>query len=102
MMCVPIQTGPDEYTVVVIFFDENIRRMKDYDPGELVISKFGLPWAAMRLKTLHFHYATTEEGNKLSGLKDMTELKDFLNYLSRGWKAQGDDHDSDYQSPGRN
>jgi hypothetical protein len=104
MMCVPLQTGPDKFVLVVVLFDESIKRMKEYDPGEILISRLGLPWARWHLQTIHLHYATAEEGNKLSSIKDMAELKAFLNHLARGWKfrPEAGDGDSMYQTPGKN
>jgi hypothetical protein len=49
MLSIPFQINDSEYSVYLGFDDEGLERMKAYDPGEVVVRDFGLPYNRLRL-----------------------------------------------------
>lgn len=92
------------YVLLVIFEDENIERMKEHDPGELVIEKLGLPWSVLQPAAIHFIYASPDEVRTLMSLPPDQVQGYIKTVLFRGWKFQPEkgDNDDSYQRPKQN
>lgn len=103
MMTIPLQVNSGEYDLVIILEDENIERLKGYDPGEVDISKLG-PFSNLRVRRIQIAYANPEEVKLIGLCNTRGQLAETLNNLSRGWKFRPELGDSDmaYQSPGKN
>ena len=97
MLTIPFQTSPDEYRVFVCLKDENISRIKAYDPAEIDASKFG-PYSKMQFKGVIIGYVTdAEERQILEAAHD--QIPKLLQNLSRGFKfrPRAGDNDIPYQ-----
>lgn len=96
--------APASYVLLIILEDENISRLKQYDPGELSIAKLGEPWCNLKLAGIHFIYASPDEVKTLMSLP-YTEIGSYIKKtLFRGWKYKPEegDNDSSYQRPKEN
>lgn len=104
MMCIPMQSGPNEFVVHLILGNENIERLKAYDPAEFLIGHLPPPYRTWTLKGVMLMYATPEEQQRLQQIGDVDRLIAELKQLSRGWtyKPEQGDHDGDYQAPTKN
>lgn len=98
MRVIPMQVVTGEYSVFVIFEDENIERLKAYDPGELNLLKLGHPWNGMKIRDVVLMYATAEEIAMLDKTSSAADIKSCLRVLCRGWKYHPElgDHDGPY------
>lgn len=103
MMTIPLQVNSVEYDLVIVLEDENIERLKGYDPGEVDISKLG-PFSNLRVRRIQITYANPEEVKLIGLCNTRGQLAGILNNLSRGWKFRPElgDNDMAYQSPGKN
>ena len=57
MVLVPFQVEPGQYSVFVILQDDNLERIKTYDPAEITLNKMPDPWISMKLKDILIGYA---------------------------------------------
>lgn len=104
MMTVPLQIDAVHFDLFVILEDENIERIKNYDPAELVGKSLGSPWIYLRIRNVIILYATADETRRLSECANKPATVDMLRHLSRGWEHRPDKGDSDesYQRPNQN
>jgi hypothetical protein len=96
MLTIPFQVKPGEFNVFVCLKDDNIARIKSYDPAEVSAEKFGL--AGRKLNTVIIGYVTDEEEAEIlrASIADIPKL---LHKLSRGFafKPKEGDNDIPYQ-----
>lgn len=105
MICIPIQVGSDRYDILIVLEKENIDRIMEYDPAEVVISKLGSPWKDWKVRTVSVLFATKPEIGELQSsmqssrvLADPTIFPAVIEKLYRGWKyrPEAGDHDDNY------
>lgn len=98
MYTIPFQVSPTEFSVFVVMRDENIDRIKAYDPAEVRSEKFGLPWVHLKLKDVIIGYCTAEEEVEIKAITSPEQTVEMLKKLSRGWayRPEAGDHDLDY------
>ncbi|TAL03527.1 MAG: hypothetical protein EPO08_03915 [Rhodospirillaceae bacterium] len=95
---IPFQVSATEYSVFVCLQDENIERMRQYDPAEVTLNKIGFPG---KLKDVIIGYGTDEDFERISrALNSGTDVRAVLRTLSRGFRYRPDqgDHDGPYLS----
>lgn len=95
MLVIPFRYDVVSYSVFVVLSDENLTRLREYDPAEVTVDKLGPPWASMRLKDVIIAYATARELEALTHLRTDGEVRRALMDLSRGFKFRPDRGDSD-------
>ena len=93
MITIPFQESPTEFSVFVCLKDENIDRIKSYDPAEISADKFG-PYSKLRLKTVIVGYVTDDEERQLLRA-DKRDIPQLLKQLSRGFKFKPEHGDMD-------
>ncbi len=100
MMCVPFAIDDKHYSVFVVLEDENLERMRAYDPAELVLSKVEGNFPGKRLKDIVIGYATAADVAEVLRLANDGKPREALKYLSRGWafKPEAGDYDGPYLS----
>ena len=100
MFCLPIQVSDNEYAVYVFLEDENLERMRAYDPAVVTTQAFGGRFASLRCKEVVVGYATAEDLNIVMGMCSEGKVKDALRHLTRGFRYRPDqgDHDGPYLS----
>jgi hypothetical protein len=97
MFIIPFQVSQTEYTLFIALDQENIDRIKNYDPAEVVKTNLGQPWSGLALKDVIIGFATEEEKNKVMELWKAGQPQKALRLLSRGFKFRPDRGDSDDQ-----
>ena len=95
MFVMPFQLNEREFSVFVAIQDDNIERMRVYDPAEFSIAKMGLPWRNLKLKDIIIGYATEADMLHFQKLCQQGKQGEGLQYLSRGWKYRPDQGDND-------
>jgi hypothetical protein len=61
MFVLPFSIDPETYSIFVVLDDENLSRIKEYDPAEVVTKLFGPPWTGRKVKDIVITYATEAE-----------------------------------------
>jgi hypothetical protein len=98
MHVIPFRVSNSQYSIVVVLQDENLSRIKEYDPAEVTLDKMGSPWNQLRLKDVIITYATDAEMMKVMRLMASGDVRKGLQLIARGFKfkpAEGD-HDGPY------
>ena len=101
MMLLPASINEREYSLFVILEEENIERIKQYDPAEATVSKLGPPWTTLQLRDVVITYvAAGEEKDRFINMVQRGEINEALRMLSRGFAYRPDlgDHDRPYES----
>lgn len=103
MMTFPLQLTQDEYDLVIILEDENIERLKKYDPAEIVGKNLG-SFAKLKIRNIQICYATPEETMEISNCHTIGEVAKAIRKLGRGFRYRPElgDSDSAYQTPRKN
>jgi hypothetical protein len=99
MLTMPVQVSQGEYALFVVLEDDNIVRMKEYDPAEVDLHKLGPPWNKLRLRTVIVGYlAPGEDTKEFHRLIGEGRPKAAIRYLNRGFRFRPErgDHDADY------
>jgi hypothetical protein len=101
LFTIPFQVRPLHYSVVVVLSDENIERIRHYDPAEIVSGDItralGEPWHWLTLRDVIVAYATTEELNTVTVLVKEGKATEALRLVTRGWQYRP--HEGDGASP---
>jgi len=103
MQGIPIRRkGAKEYDLFIVLEDENLARMKEYDPAEIEPSNMGAPWNGLRLRRILLCYANPEDAKLLPGLIRDGRGKEVMDILTRGWRFRPElgDHDGPYINMG--
>lgn len=104
MITIPLQVNPAQYDLFIILEDENIERIKKYDPAEVVGKNLPPQWSSTKIRNIMILYANAEEVKRLALITDTNDAVNQLKELSRGWKYKPEEGDNDepYQSPRKN
>lgn len=102
MIAVPLQLNEREYMIFVVLDDENVERIRQYDPAEVNIAKTIASgrMAGLTLRDVVIGYATQEEIDQLTQSRSREEVMARLQHLSRGFafRPGKGDHDAPYLS----
>lgn len=101
MFCLPIQISPTEFALYIFLQDENLERMRQYDPAEVKMAHLGDAFkGALRLKEILIGWASEEDFERVMELCQRGEPKEALRHLTRGFRYRTDqgDHDGPYLS----
>lgn len=103
MISIPMQVNDLLYDLFVILEDENIERIKNYDPAEIVTQNMPKPWRSMSIRNVILMRATSEEMIHITSLHNFDDVKAAIKNLSRGWKykPKSGDNDGSYQMLGK-
>jgi hypothetical protein len=94
MYMIPFQINPQEYSVFVVLEEENLERMKAYDPAEFNLWKLGDSWLTLRLRDVIIGYATGPDSARVMELCRAGKPNSALRHLSRGFRYRPDQGDS--------
>lgn len=99
MMTLPLRISETEIDVFVILEDDNIERIRKYDPAEIVRKNTG-QFANLAIRNVVIMYASKADIATIMPMFENGNPRQALQYLSRGWKYRPDsgDHDGDYES----
>jgi hypothetical protein len=85
MIVLPFQINARQYSVYIGFDEEGLERMKAYDPGEVVVRDWGLPFARLELKDIIIGYYTAKDFEDIQRLGAEGKGHEALRLLTRGW-----------------
>lgn len=99
MTLIPLQTTRTSYRLFVILEDDNIERIRHYDPAQVMPDKMGAEWADLKLDAVIIGYATHEEIQDLQSCQNSKALEAALKNLERGfaYRPEKGDYDGNYK-----
>jgi hypothetical protein len=68
MITIPFQVSATEYSVYIGLGDDNIERVRQYDPAEVVLSQLGEPFQRLKLKDIVVGYCSEDDFKKVGDL----------------------------------
>ncbi len=100
MQCVPFQVSRESFDIFVILEEDNLLRMKAYDPAEVVKASLGERFERLKLRNVIIGYATDEDLKQFHDFVARGDVQGGLKYLSRGWayRPERGDSDAPYES----
>lgn len=100
MFCLPLQIDEREYALYVFLEEENLDRMKEYDPAEVNTARLGEAFLRLRLREVIIGYATAADLKTVIELCHVGKPRKALRYMTRGFRYRPDqgDHDGPYLS----
>lgn len=103
MIAIPYGCTAETFSVFVILQDDNLARIKSYDPAALTINKLPRTYDGLRLVEVNIGYATESEVEELMEMATTSGIEAILKKLSRGFKYKPDagDHDGPYEGARR-
>jgi hypothetical protein len=98
MFIIPLGIEPGIYSIFVVLDDDNLERIKKYDPAEIVTKSLGPPWTGRKLKDIVITYATAAEQAQVIAMCREGRIREALRLLTRGWQYRPDrgDYDGPY------
>jgi hypothetical protein len=97
MQLIPFVMDKDHYHLFVVLEDANIKRMKQYDPGQVDLRKLPEEWHSRKLDMVVIGYATPQDLAQVHALIKAGAGSAALEFLSRGFaykQAEGDNDDA--------
>jgi hypothetical protein len=96
MLCLPVVVSEKAYDLFVILEEENLTRMKAYDPAEVITGNLPAEYSVHRkVRNLILMYATAKDLRIVMELCKEERPREALRYLSHGyrWRAERGDRD---------
>lgn len=96
MFMIPLQVDDTSYELFFVIGEENLNRMKKYDPVTRSLADIPYPFNKMKCSRLIICYADDLEMKKLENLAKSSDLRGILDSLLRGFKfdpSTGDGED---------
>lgn len=91
---IPFPVGPLHYSVIVVLSDENIERIRERDPVEVVTPEIaavmGPEYAWRTLRDVVITYATADEMVTAAALIKDGKVREALQLLTRGYRYRPD------------
>jgi hypothetical protein len=96
MICIPFTVKPGIYDIMVVLEQENIDRIKEYDPAMIPLDDFPEPFKSMQLSEVHITFGNKEDlAFCMAQEQGPAGLKIVLEHLTRGWKYKPEQGDND-------
>lgn len=95
MQIIPFMVDEGHFNIFVVLEDENLRRMKAYDPAQFALDKLPGEWRSRKLNVVIIGYATPADLAHVKHLADAGVPDAVLVFLSRGFAFRPDLGDSD-------
>jgi len=101
MLAIPLRISETEYSIFLVLGDDNLERIRAYDPAELSVPKVVAQnprIARLTLKDVVICYATLAENEELIRLAGEAKFVEALRKLTRGfrYRPKEGDHDGAY------
>jgi len=94
MIVIPLVCGEAEMDICIVLEDENLQRIRAYDPAEVVRSAMG-PWADHAIRNVIVTYATPADMVTVNILMEQQSIGAAMQYLARGFRYRPDRGDTD-------
>ncbi len=95
MIMIPLAWPDGSFDLIVVLEDENLERMREYDPAEIKWRDLG-KFSQYRPKTIQIGYGTSEDVKKISELSQQGKVAEAIKLVSRGWKYRPEAGDHDF------
>lgn len=93
MLLIPVLNN-GRVDLLVVLEDDNIERIKQYDPAEVKWSD--LPYWAVRPGVIGIGYATADEVRRIHEFAEAGKPEEAIKLVSRGWKFRPERGDHDF------
>lgn len=97
MLVIPFRISEKQYSIFVVLEEENMERLRAYDPAEVIVPQVEerMSFSGGKLKDVVIGYATAKDMDVLKTFFEQNKIREALQYLSRGWRYRPDagDHD---------
>ena len=99
MLSLPVKVSDTEMDLFVILEDDNIERIKQHDPAEIVRRNLG-PMSRFTIRNVVIAYAGKEDLATVMPMFENGNPNEAMRHLSRGFRFRPDsgDHDGKYES----
>jgi hypothetical protein len=98
MRAIPVIVSEDYYDLFIILEEENIRRMKTYDPAELLTTNLPVEFITRKVNNIVLMYATADDLKRVTAACAMNDVSGALRILSRGFQWRPDRGDKNESS----
>lgn len=100
MILIPFQINEQEFNIFCALQQENIERIREYDPAQIEPYKLGAGWDKLKLNIVFIGYANNRDIQRIQAWIAVGQLDEALKHLSHGFqfKPEAGDHDKLYQS----
>jgi len=88
MMIMPFQVSELEYILLVLLKDDNIDRIRQYNPAEIDLETLDSLFHRLKLKEIHVSYANEVDEAVLHALARAQDIRAILKHFSRGLPVQ--------------
>jgi hypothetical protein len=95
MMALPVIVNERCYDLFIILQDDNIERMKAYDPAELITANFAERFTDRNIRTIVMMYGTKADISRFTTMCQAGDVRGALRYLARGFKFRPEAGDED-------
>src|SRR5678816_3209342 len=86
MFVIPFQLEAGRDSLWIVLEDENLDRIKEYDPAEVLTSKMPKQWRSSPVNSIVIAYATPEDRDEVFRLTREGDSATALRILSRGFR----------------
>jgi hypothetical protein len=84
-----------EFNLIVVLEDENIARLKEYDPAEIKWADLR-EYSGLKPRTIQIAYGTPEDIKRIIELVRQDKPIEAAQLISRGWKFRPEAGDHDF------
>lgn len=95
MLTIPMVVNEQCYDLFIILLDDNVDRIKSYDPAEVVTANLSGPFVNRHVRTVVIMYANEKDVQEVMALCRAGTPNKALKYLSRGFQFRPEKGDSD-------
>lgn len=95
MLSLPVIINESCYDLFIILDEDNVARMKAYDPAEVVTGNFSAKFMEHKVRNIILMYGTAKEIELFTRMCQAGEVRGALRLLSRGyrWRPESGDQD---------
>lgn len=100
MLMIPLKTSATSFDLFVILEDENIERLKEHDPAEILPGNCGPAFNGLGLRSVQICYLSPGEVEEAVDLLRDGQINEVIKRLLKGWRFRPEHGDHD-QGPQR-
>ncbi len=100
MMALPVIVNERCYDLFIILQDDNIERMKVYDPTEVILANFADRFIDRLVRNIVIMYGNEADIVRFTAMCQTGDVQGALRYMARGykWRPQDRDESGGYES----